>query len=158
MLQLTRKTEYALIALSHLGRRRLAEEGPASARSIAEAYRLPLPLLMNILKELAQAGLLTSTRGATGGYVLAAEPAEVSLLQVVHAIEGPVKLTPCCHDEDTLPIVGQSCSVEENCPIQGPIRALHRRILGFVADVTLEELMTDLPEAEPEPQPVGAPA
>ncbi|MEM1027845.1 MAG: Rrf2 family transcriptional regulator, partial [Planctomycetota bacterium] len=126
MLTLTRKTDYALVALCHLAHRRNEEAGPVSARVIAEAYQLPLPLLMNILKELAQAKLVTSTRGASGGYALALAPDRISLLDVVNAIEGPVKLTPCC---DGLPIVGQGCGLEDGCPIQGTIQKLHRRML-----------------------------
>lgn len=146
MLQLTRKTDYALVALSHLARRRAGESGPTSARLIAEAYKLPLPLLMNILKELAQAKLVTSTRGATGGYELAVEPRRVSLLEVINAIEGPVKLAPCC---DGLPIVGQGCGMEDCCPIQSSINKLHKRMIGFFNQVMLDELIEDLdaPEA-----------
>lgn len=149
MLQLTRKTDYALVALSHLALRRREGAGPSSARCIAEAYQLPLPLLMNILKELAQAKLVSSTRGAAGGYELAAEPDRVTLLEVIVALEGPVKLTACC---DGLPIVGQGCCAAESCPIQGAIQQLHRRMKSFFGDVTLEELL-----GTPEPTPAAAP-
>lgn len=145
MLQLTRKTDYALVALSHLARRKDEEAGPTSARLIAEAYQLPLPLLMNILKELAQAKLVTSTRGATGGYELAVEPARVSLLEVINAIEGPVKLAPCC---DEMPIVGQGCGMENCCPIQGSINKLHKRMIGFFNEVMLDELIEESPSPE----------
>ncbi|MEM6853717.1 MAG: Rrf2 family transcriptional regulator [Planctomycetota bacterium] len=138
MLQLTRKTDYALVALSHLAGRKREEAGPTSARLIAEAYQLPLPLLMNILKELAQAKLVSSTRGATGGYELAVEPHRVSLLEVINAIEGPVKLAPCC---DGMPIVGQGCEMEHCCPIQGAINRLHKRMIGFFNEVMLDELI-----------------
>lgn len=140
MLTLTRKTDYALVALSHLAHCRQAEAGPTSARTIAEAYHLPLPLLMNILKELAQAKLVSSTRGATGGYALAVAPERISLLEIINAIEGPVKLTACC---DGLPIVGQGCEVAETCPIQGSIQKLHKRLVGFFGGVTLDELMDE---------------
>jgi len=116
MLTLTRKTDYALVALSHLAHRLAEDAGPVSARIIAETHGLPLPLLMNILKELAQAKLVNSTRGATGGYALALSPERISLLEIINAIEGPVKLTACC---DGLPIVGQGCAVAATCPIQG---------------------------------------
>lgn len=138
MLTLTRKTDYALVALSHLAHRRAEASGPVSARQIAESYHLPLPLLMNILKELAQAKLVTSTRGATGGYELAVEPTRVSLLEIINATEGPVKLTACC---DGLPIVGQGCEVADGCPIQGSIQKLHKRLVGFFEGVTLDELI-----------------
>jgi len=146
MLTLTRKTDYALVALTHLAQRR-GEDGPTSARLIAEAYQLPLPLLMNILKELAQAKLVQSTRGAMGGYELLADPQRVSLLEVICAIEGPVKLTPCC---DGLPIVGQQCALTACCPIQGAIQKLHHRMVDFFSQITLAEL-TDAPETLGQP-------
>ncbi len=140
MLNLTRKTDYALVALAYLARRRAEDAQPVSAKQIAQRFGLPRPLLMNILKELVQANVLSSTRGVHGGYELAAEPARVSLLEIVTAMEGPVKLAQCV---DGLPIVGQGCSLSEDCPIQGPIRSLHRRLNLFLAEVTLKDLWED---------------
>ena len=96
MLSLTRKSDYALVALSYLGQQHaLAQETPVSARRIADQFGLPLPLLMNILKALSHAGLVTSTRGPQGGYVLSQSPEEISILDVVNAIEGPVRVALC---------------------------------------------------------------
>jgi Rrf2 family protein len=142
MLTLTRKTDYALVALCHLAHCRHAGIGPVSARQIGESYNLPLPLLMNILKDLASAKLVTSTRGATGGYALAIEPKEVGLLEVIHAIEGPVKLTPCCSETT---ILGEDCTARDNCPIQGAVQNLHRRLNAFFEDITLDQLLTESP-------------
>ena len=140
MLTLTRKTDYALVALAHLAQREAESQGLVSARQIAEAHHLPLPLLMNILKELAAAKLVQSTRGAAGGYTLARPADEISLMEVVQAIEGPLKLTSCC---DPLPIVGQTCAARPNCPIQNAIQRLHRRVAAFFADLTLADLLED---------------
>ena len=141
MLSLTRKTDYALVALALLGRRRQAGEGPVSARVVAEEFGLPLPLLMNILKELAQARIVTSTRGATGGYALNNDPGSITILEVVTAIEGPVRLAQCC---DGLPIAGQGCAVEASaCPAKGAVRQLHRRIVTFFEEMTLEDLLRE---------------
>jgi Rrf2 family protein len=148
MLSLTRKTDYALVALAYLGQKR-AEAGstqspaPAeaavSAREIAGAFGLPLPLLMNVLKDLGRARLVVSTRGASGGYVLAADPAKVTLLEVVTAIEGPLRVANCA---EGLPLTGQgSCRVNAGCPIRGPIKHLHDRIHQFLSDVTLADLL-----------------
>ncbi|MEM6458896.1 MAG: Rrf2 family transcriptional regulator [Planctomycetota bacterium] len=157
MLQLTRKTDYAIVALAHLLRQQRDHDRPVSARVIAEAYHLPLPLLMNILKELAQARLVTSTRGATGGYRLAVEPGRVSLLEIVNAMEGPVKLTPCC---DGLPILNQGCELSQDCPIQPTIQRVHERMIAFFKTVTLEELLEDVqppaPGGRPEPSAASA--
>ncbi|MFP4145797.1 MAG: RrF2 family transcriptional regulator [Phycisphaeraceae bacterium] len=88
MLSLTRKSDYALVALVYLGHRWHQPAGPSSARSIAETFDMPLPLLMNVLKELASSGLVRSTRGATGGYELGRDPRKIELRQVLHAVEG----------------------------------------------------------------------
>ncbi len=137
MLNLTRKTDYALVALAFLADRRARGCEPVSAKQIAGTFGLPLPLLMNILKELVQAKVLASTRGARGGYELAIDPGRVTLLEVVTAMEGPIRLTQCA---DGLPIVGQGCNLSEDCPIQGPIRSLHHRITRFLEELTLGDL------------------
>ncbi|WP_200761364.1 RrF2 family transcriptional regulator [Poriferisphaera corsica] len=137
---MTRKTDYALVALSFLGHRHETEGGPASARFIADTYHLPLPLLMNILKELSSAGLLTSTRGATGGYRLAKEPAEISVLNVVEAIEGPLRVTLCA--DENAPAVC-NCNILEECPIRKPIRGLHFRIAEFFGKTSLADVIAE---------------
>ena len=142
MLSLTRKTDYALVALSYLAGLRSRGAEPASARQISEAFGLPLALLMNILKELVQARVLTSTRGANGGYELAVEPGRITLLEVVTAMQGPIRLSLC---SDGLPIVGQGCTLSEGCPIRGPIRSLHSRLNRFLEELTLEDLQEGTP-------------
>jgi Rrf2 family protein len=140
MLSLTRKTDYALVALAYLAGRRAEGTEPVSAKQIAKMFGLPVALLMNILKELVQAGVLCSTRGSRGGYELAGEPGRITLLEIVTAMEGPMRLAPCT---DGLPIVGQGCRLSEDCPIRGPVRSLHRRINRFLEEVTLKDLWED---------------
>ena len=143
MLSLNRKTDYALVALSYLASRWVDKAGPVSARQISDTFGLPSALLMNILKELGQAKVVNSTRGAHGGYELAGDPSRITLLEVVTAMQGPVQLTPCSQG---LPIVGQGCNLSGDCPIKGPIRSLHSRLNRFLEELTLEDLAGDLPE------------
>src|SRR5262250_1120533 len=83
MLKLTKKADYGLIALKHLA---VAERaGTASAKEIADAYGIPLPLLAKILQKLTKTGLLTSVPGSSGGYKLARQPEKISALEVIHA-------------------------------------------------------------------------
>lgn len=138
MLGLTRKTDIALLALAYLGQRRDTAEPAASARAIASAFGLPLPQLMNILKELARARLIRSTRGAQGGYELDLEPARISLAEVVTAMEGPFRFARCAQG---LPVLGQGCRVGSDCPISHPIRRLHQRMQQFLDDVSLADLL-----------------
>ena len=144
MLALTRKTDYALIALSFLAQEQAEAAKPVSAKRIAETFGLPLPLLMNILKELVQAKVLSSTRGPHGGYALAIEPDKLTLLEVVTALEGPMRLTQC---SDGLPVVGQGCELSDGCPIRGTLRSLHRRINDFLGEVSLQDLYQERAQA-----------
>ena len=149
MLALTKKTDYALIALAHLaeaaeseGRGEGGTGGEAvSARGIAQRYDLPLALLTNVLKDLGQARLVRSSRGASGGYRLAVDPARTSLLQVVEAIEGPLRLAECC--DGSLPVLGQACRCQEACPIRGAVQRLHGRLVDYFAAVTLRSLFDE---------------
>lgn len=137
MLALTRKAEYALIAVCHLAK---SPEALASARDIAEAYGTPLPLLMNILKDLQKAGFVRSVRGAHGGYLLAVEPQQVTLKALIEAIEGPVKLVRCA------PPAGDQepdCELAGNCHIRNTVQRIHEKLVQFLQDVTLAELVAD---------------
>ena len=139
MFNLTRKTDYSLVALAVLGQKWALDQQPVSARQIADEFDLPLPLLMNLLKHLVHAGIVSSVRGSQGGYLLAIDPAQLSLMDVVVAIEGPIRLTPCCTDDHVLGDK-QDCRLTEACPIRQPIRRLHAKIAGFLEQVTLAEL------------------
>ena len=137
MLSLTKKTDYALIALGHLAER---SGGTLSAREIALAYQMPSALVMNILKSLHHAGLVSSTRGLKGGYRLAADLAQTSLYDLIKAVEGPVRLAECitiqddCHEEGC-------CKISRGCPIRAPIRALHGKLIQFLKDVKLADIV-----------------
>ena len=141
MLSLSKRTDYALVALAYLaGRPGMI----ASAREIADARNLPAPLLMNIMKDLQQHGILRSTRGAHGGYELAVDPQAVSLHQIIVAIEGPVRLVACAEDAGACRhetgAETDACRVSGHCAVQAPLQALHRRLVKFLGDVTLGDL------------------
>ena len=90
-MKFSQKTEYGLRALLELGRRHeLDPARPTSARDVAEAQKIPLRFLEQVLQELKRAGLIQSQRGPAGGNRLAREPSEISVGEVVDVIEGPV--------------------------------------------------------------------
>ncbi len=132
---LTRKTDYALVALAGLSRAGVTR---ASARDLARDFHLPLPLLRNILKVLASHGLLVSTRGPNGGYQLARAPRGITLAEIVEAMEGPMELVPCCHPTSTPQDEG--CRLEDSCHIKGQVRTVHGRLLRFLEEVTLDQI------------------
>jgi len=134
MLGLTKKTEYALIALTHLARE---GETKRSAREIAEQHNVPLPLLMNVLKTLQQKKLVKSTRGAHGGYALAAPADLITLDAIIQAMEGVVSLTQCTADDGG---ATKGCCDRTGCPVRSPVKKINDQFRGFLRTVTLSQL------------------
>lgn len=135
MLTLTKKTEYALIASCHLAN--VDDDQPVSAREMAEAYNIRLPLMMNTLKALSQAGILRSQRGVQGGYALIRSPERITLAQLIEAVEGPPKLVRCASKPSQDVVV---CELMESCPVRSPLARVHKRFVHFLSGVTLAEL------------------
>lgn len=146
MLQLTKKTEYGLIALTHLAQRAGLV---CSVREICERYPVPRRLVAEILKDLCHAGLVESHRGSSGGYSLARRPEEISVGDVVGALEGHPSLTSCASMGLYL---AHSCGVESVCPIRSPIETLRIELWRLLARTSLRDLLAHplaLREGEP---------
>src|SRR5437016_7938012 len=95
MIRLGKLTDYGLVLMTCIARSRTQDGGLHTARDLAKMSRLPLPTVSKVLKELLQSGLLVSHRGIKGGYRLAKEPDQISLVEIISAMEGPVALTEC---------------------------------------------------------------
>lgn len=93
MFRVSRETDYGIVLLTQLARRR--SPAPFTARDLAENAGLSLPMVSKILKRLARAGILTSFRGVRGGYDLARSADDISVADIVDALEGPIGLMPC---------------------------------------------------------------
>ncbi|MCH8883919.1 MAG: Rrf2 family transcriptional regulator [SAR324 cluster bacterium] len=130
MLKFSKKVDYGLILLSKLRN----EPSSASAREIAARYRLPLPMVANILKQLTSAGILVSTRGAQGGYELARDASRISLADVVRALDAPFSLVDCTSEH-------LSCRFAAFCPTHDPIQKVQRRFQEFMAAYKIEEII-----------------
>ena len=137
MLGLSKRTEYALIALAYLVER---PDNCCPAREIAAAYNLPQALLMNLLKEMHGAGLLRSTRGTKGGYRIAVNLDETSLYDLIQVIDGPVELVECVNEKTCCNSL-EHCRISTMCPIQQPLRALHEKLIRFLKDVKISDLV-----------------
>jgi Rrf2 family protein len=135
MLKLTKKADYGLISLRHLATGRSS----ASAKDISEAYRIPLPLLSKVLQKLAKAGLLISEQGTNGGYRLARDPHEISALDVIRTLDGPIILTHC-FTEHAEP--GQ-CDQSALCPVREPLRKVHEGILRLLSGISISDMSQD---------------
>lgn len=135
MLAFSRKTDYALVAMAELA----TEPGCCrSATSLAEATDAPAALLKNILKSLAQAGLLRAERGPLGGYRLGREPDALSVLEVVEAVEGPVALARCCGEGETPE--RDECVHSPRCRVQHAMRLMHAGMVDVLRRTTVADL------------------
>jgi Rrf2 family protein len=137
MLQLTKRTEYGLLALVHLAER---EGAVVSVREICERYPLPRRTVAEVLKELQHAGLVDSTRGSNGGYTLARTPELLTLGDVVSALEGAPPLTTC---ESPIVLKGGGCEVQPMCPIKSPIHRVRERLWQMLEHTTLRSLVSN---------------
>lgn len=136
MLSLTKKTDYALIAMSYLIER---SDRTVSAREIAAAFEMPAALVMNILKTLHHSGVLSSTRGTKGGYRLTTDLGKISIYDLIQMLEGPVKLTECS-PTDQPSNEPRSCKVR-GCPISRPIQTLHAKLTCYLKEVKLSDIL-----------------
>ena len=136
MLRLSKKADYALMAMKHLAVR--GDRGSSSAREIAELYDIPIELMAKVLQRLVRRGLLVSHQGTRGGYQLARVPAQISVADVIQAIEGPVTVTACSTDD------GQ-CEQFATCNVRDPLWRVRERILSALGECTLAELASDPP-------------
>jgi Rrf2 family protein len=143
VLRLSKKADYALIAMKHLALR--GPDGSASAREIAEQYDIPLELMAKVLQRLARRGLLTSHQGTRGGYHLSRVPERISVADVIQAIDGPVTVTACSVEDER-------CDQYAKCNVRDPLWRVRARILTALGDCSIAELASD-----PPPEPVGRP-
>jgi len=135
MLRLSKKSDYALIAMKHLAVR--PEAGASSsAREISEAYDIPLELLAKVLQRLVRAGLLASVQGTRGGYRLGRAALSISVADVIQAVDGPVTVTACSPDDHT-------CDQYTKCSIRDPLWKIKGRILDALTTVTVAEMAAD---------------
>ena len=136
MLRLSKKADYALMAMKHLALR--GDRGSSSAREIAEQYDIPVELMAKVLQRLVRRGLLASQQGTRGGYHLARGPALISVAHVIEAIDGPVTVTACSTDEGT-------CDQYAKCNVRDPLWRVRERILSALGECTIAELAADVP-------------
>jgi len=141
MLRLSKKADYALIAMKHLALR--GETGSSSAREIAELYAIPIELMAKVLQKLVRRGLLASHQGTRGGYQLARVPGQISVADVIQAIDGPVTVTACSTEDD-----GQ-CEQFAKCNVRDPLWKVRQRILSALGECTIADLAADVPPPPP---------
>jgi Rrf2 family protein len=143
MLRLSKKADYALMAMKHLAVH--SDASSASAREIAEAYDIPLELMAKVLQRLAKSGLVLSLQGTRGGYRLAKATRQISVADIIQAIDGPLTVTACSTESE-------NCGQYSKCSVRDPLWKIKDRIISALSDCTLQEIAA--PGTEP-PAPLA---
>jgi FeS assembly SUF system regulator len=133
MLQINKLTDYATIILSFLA---LEPEKLVSATQVAQQTHLAAPTVSKLLKILAEYGLVASFRGAGGGYKLARSAQEMTLADVLTAIEGTLAITECC--------TANSCALDAMCAVKENWRLINKKIVAALASVTIHDMIRPL--------------
>ena len=144
MLRLSKKADYALMAMKHLAAKQ--DQASCSAREIAEAYQIPLELLAKVLQRLVRARLLVSVQGTRGGYRLSRMARAIPVAEVIEAVDGPLTVTACSDDD-------QDCEQYSKCSIRDPLWKIRGRIIDALNAVSVADL-TDEPVTQ---QPAVSP-
>ena len=138
-MRITTWAEYGVICALHLARRK--EKGPVTGREIAALERLPADYVEQILLRLRRAGVITSTRGARGGYMLAKSPEEISIRSVIHASELETFDLHCLSH----PVEEDRCAASHNCSIRPVWVLLQTKIDDVLESVCLADLLHEEP-------------
>lgn len=135
MLRLSKKADYALIAMKHLARKSPGASS-TSAREIAEEFDIPIELMAKVLQRLVRTGLLVSTQGTRGGYTLHRPSTAISIGDVIEAIDGPFTVTACSTENN-------GCDQYSKCNVRDPLWQLRERLVATLAAVTVAELAAE---------------
>jgi len=109
------------------------ENGMYTAKELSEFSGIPLPTVTRILKMLSNEGLLESQRGAQGGYSLTKSPTDVSVAEVIEAMEGPIALTECASDDC-------GCAFEPSCAVDKPWQKINKAVNNVLQNINLSEM------------------
>ena len=137
MLRFTKRADYGLMAIHYIAAHE--ELGAVSAKRIADEFGIPPELLAKILQRLSKQRLIVSQNGPKGGYALAHRPNEITVGQVVRALEGPIDIVSCLEDSD--------CPQMERCNLRRPVQKIQVAISQVLDTMSLSELTgADVPE------------
>jgi Rrf2 family protein len=134
MLRLSKKADYALIAMKHLAQKHRATS--TCAREIAEQYDIPLELMAKVLQRLVRSRLLVSTQGTRGGYMLGRSSSSISVADVIEAIDGPFTVTACTTDK-------HDCEQYNKCSVRDPLWQIRERIAATLGTVSLADMAAE---------------
>jgi FeS assembly SUF system regulator len=134
MLRIGKLTDYAMLIMSKMAG---SPHAVLSAALIADMLQLSVPTVSKILKMLSDAGLVSSVRGAEGGYHLAREAKFISLADIITAMEGDLALTECCESFN-------HCGISTSCQLRDNWRKINNRVRQFLGNVTIADMLKPL--------------
>ncbi len=132
MIKIGRMTDYGTLIMTYLAR---DSERLHAAHEIAQAVNVSLPTANKVLKSLARAGLLESQRGIKGGYLLSRTPEQITMADIIRALEGPVGLTDCGTAQQP-----GNCNRQPSCSVKTNWQRISKAVNDALAGVTLAEL------------------
>ncbi|RZI42595.1 SUF system Fe-S cluster assembly regulator [Herbaspirillum sp. HC18] len=135
MLRLSKMADYGTVVLTALTNE---PDRSRSAGEIAAAIHVSAPTVSKILKMLARGGLVSSFRGAKGGYLLSRPPQEISLAEVIRVMDGPIGMTECS-------VTPGLCAQESGCVVRANWQRINRSVIGVLQEVTLDQMVTQPP-------------
>ena len=136
-MEISRRTDYGVRVILDLAS--LPENGRAPTQEIADRQNIPSPFLAKIISQLSLSGLATTYRGAGGGVRLARPPEEISLLQVIEALEGPIRLNRCV-------IQPSLCPRDRSCPIHDTWAKAQAQLTSLLETTTFDDLVNSARE------------
>ncbi|MFM7841026.1 MAG: RrF2 family transcriptional regulator, partial [Nitrospira sp.] len=145
MLKLSKKADYGLMALQYIASVQFGDLHKArvvNTKEIAEEYHIPAELLAKVLQTLAKQGLVESQNGPKGGYLLARNAREITIAQVLEAIEGPLGITDCHQEQDDK---SPSCSCFNHCNIRTPLLKVQDSIYQLLNNMTVADMLGGTP-------------
>jgi len=130
MFRINKLTDYAVVLLVDMAR----TERVRAAQEIAAETGIPAPTVAKVMKALVRGGLVSSTRGASGGYVLARPAGRIAVADMIEALEGPISMTACVGDAD------DCCDREGFCPMAGHWNKVNRAVRSALERISLADL------------------
>lgn len=130
MLTLSKLSDYAIVLMAFLATR---DEARASARTLAEETRIPMPTVVKLLKLLTAGGTLQSIQGRSGGYRLRRAPSDVSVADIIESVDGPIALTQCNREDG-------GCHIEDSCRVRRHWLLFNGMFRQSLASISLADL------------------
>src|SRR2546429_466795 len=138
MIRIPRLADYGIVLLTYVARH--PRSRVHNAHDLAAEANMPIPTVGKILKVLAKGGLLLSHRGAKGGYSLARATSEITVADIVTALDGPIAITECSGSHPV------RCEYVRLCPARSNLQRINQAVLSALENITLAEMTRPLPQ------------